>query len=277
MSGDGGDSRVLEIRYAPYIESKHQAFLDIVVAYRESLVGSSPFSSYVDLDIDPAFFGIGYILSDFPSLYDMYGKFMAGLDIEVLFNQSFENTVNGLVIRDLVSEEAADLSDDLENVAFPRFEAGMRDINSVLSSTFIVGKAMMETARTRAISKFSAQMRYAMIPHAIERWKTHLEWNKGVITLYTEIIKLYIAGKLDVDSHNYKIAEMNVLWPFTVIEYERAAIGAMQGATNTKQPGASNTQRAVGGALSGAAAGAMIGGPPGALIGGALGLASAFL
>ena len=78
----------------------------------------------------------------------------------------------------------------------------------------------------------------------------------------------------------------NTLWPFTVLEYQRAALGAMQGASNSKSDvaGASTAQKAIGGALSGAAGGAMIGsyfGPYGTAIGGAVGAiagaASAFL
>lgn len=287
--GGGGDSSS-EVRFAPYVEGYHADFLATVNAHRvASLAGAdagSPFASYVDLDISPAFFGIGYTLASFPALYDMYGKFMAGLDVEALFSQIFADTVNGTVIDDLVASEGVDLSDDIIATASPRFVTGMRDINSVMSSTFVVGKAMMETARTKALSAFSAKTRYTLVPIAADRWKTHLEWNKGVVMSYAEIIKLYILAKTDEDKVNYEMEAKNHLWPFTVLEYERAALGALQGAQNSKTEvaGASTASRAIGGALVGAAGGAMIGaeigaigGPWGAAIGGVLGLASGLL
>jgi hypothetical protein len=154
----------------------------------------------------------------------------------------------------------------------------MRDINAVMSSTFIVGKAMIETARTKALSRYAADLRKAMIPIAAQRWSNHLNWNSGVIQMYGEVMKLYFSAAMDLDNHNYTMAAKDKLWPFTVLEYNRAALGALQGAMTSKTDvaGASTTQKAIGGALTGAAAGAMVGGVPGAVIGGALGLASAF-
>ena len=92
-------------------------------------------------------------------------------------------------------------------------------------------------------------------------------------------MKLYFTAAMDLDNHNMEVSTKNKLWPFTVLEYNRAALGALQGAmnTNTDVGGASKTQKAIGGALAGAAGGYMVGGPWGAAIGGVLGAASAFL
>jgi hypothetical protein len=124
-----------------------------------------------------------------------------------------------------------------------------------------------------------------MIPVVSDRWKAHLGWNKDVVMNYAEIMKLYFSAKMDTDDINYTMAAKDKLWPFTVLEYERAALGALQGATTTTSDvaGSSQTQRAIGGALSGAAVGGYLaastamGGPVGAGIGALLGLGSAFL
>jgi len=101
-----------------------------------------------------------------------------------------------------------------------------------------------------------------MIPIAQDRWQAHLNWNKIVIGTYAEIMKLYYSAKTDVDELNYSMAARNLLWPFTVLDYERAALGALQGATNTKTgtAGASTASRVLSGALSGASLGASVGG-----------------
>jgi len=284
MGGGGGSSsEKTEVRYAPYLENNHGDFIDTMRLYREAIIDESPFSGYVDIEIDDAFFGAGYVISSFPSLYDMYGKFMAGLDIDALYNQLFEDTVNSTEVSNLVAAEAAFLEDDIDANTLPRFQTGMRDINSVIASSFVIGKTLIEETRLKAVAKFSAELKYKLIPVVSDRWKTHLEWNRGMISTYAEMMKLYYAAKIDVDDANYSFAAKNRLWPFTVMEYERAAIGALNGAAAASSggvAGASQSSKAIGGALAGAAAGAMM--TPtnplmGGLIGGALGLGASFL
>jgi len=268
--GKGGGDVSTTIRYADYIESHHQDFLNEVETRRQAVIDDSPFSGRTPVAMDEGFFGLGFVLADFPSLYDMYGKFMAGLDIEVLYEEIFGNLMEGPVTHNLVSAEAAFLSDDLESTELPRFELGMRNINAVMSSTFVIGRALLEEARQKNLAKYSAGLQYALIPVASERWRAHLEWNKGVIGMYSEIMKLYFSAKIDVDTHNEEILVKDRLWPFTVLEYERAAIGALQGATTTnhKAAGGSTMSRLLSGALSGAAMGSMMMGGGGAGVAG---------
>ncbi len=275
--GGSGDTKT-EIRYAGYIEDKHKDFLVTMQNRRNDAIDDSPFANYTDIDIEPAFFGIGYLISSFPSLYDMYGKFMAGLDIDVLYGQIFEDTVNAPEINSLVAAEGVMMDDDIDMNVLPRFQTGMRDINSVMSSSYVCGRAAIEDARVKALSRFSAELKYRMIPVVTDRWKTHLEWNKSVVMNYAEIMKFYYSAKMDIDDVNYSMKAKDVLWPFTVLEYERAAIGTLQGAQTTSSDvaGTSQVSKSISGALGGAAAGASVGGPWGAAAGGVLGLAASF-
>jgi len=277
--GGGGGDQETTIRYAPYVEAKHKDFLSAVASYRAIAAADSPYSDFSAITISDAFFGSLYDITDFPSLYDMYGKFMAGLDIEALYDQILEDLMNTSEVADLVSAEAERIDDDIETNILPRFQVGMRNMGSVLTSTFIVGKSIIEDARVKAISKFSAELKYRLIPVITERWKAHLEWNKGVIMTFGEIMKLYFLTDMDVSRHNYEMLAKDGLWPFTVLDYERAALGALQGAGKTTTGTESSSGSALGGALSGAAAGAMIGSAVpgvgtgiGAAIGGVLGL-----
>lgn len=284
--GGGGSSTVTQVEIPEYLRSAHESFISTVRNAVSSAIGTSPYSDFPPIPIDVAFFGTGYLLKSFPAIYDMYGKFMAGLDIEALFKQEFKDTTEGSIINNLIDAQATELSDDLENEVIPRYETGMRDINAVLSGTFVVGKAMLERKRMQELSKFGAEVRYKMIPVAVDRWKTILEWNKQMVITYAELIKLYFASAIDVDSHNYEMKAKNALWPFTVLDFERAAIGAASvgGNTRTEVAGASTAQRIVGGALSGVAMGSMAAGSiaglsttAGAVGGGLLGIASALL
>ncbi len=281
MSGGGSGDVKTTVRYAGYIEDKHKDFLNEIVVRRTAAIDNSPYSGVATIASDDGFFGVGYTLASFPSLYDMYGKFMAGLDVEDLYTQIYGDLMEGPVTHNLVSAEAAFLSDELESDTIPRYEVGMRDINAVMSSTFVIGKALLEETRLKAVAKYSAGLQYALLPIAAQRWQAHLEWNKSVVAVYSEIMKLYFSAKMDVDSHNTEMLAKNRLWPFTVLDYERVAIAAMQGATKTTtdSAGSSGASRAISGALGGAAMGAMagakipaVGGPMGAAIGGAVGL-----
>lgn len=276
--GGGGGDQTNTVRYAPYIESKHQSFLTAIATYRENTTDESPFDGYTDIITEAAFFGSGYLISSFPSLYDMYGKFMAGLDVDSLYDQIYSDTVDSSETENLISAERELLDDDIEQNVIPRFQIGMRDINSVVSSSFVVGKALIESARVKAISKFSSELKFRLIAVAGERWKTHLEWNKTVVMSYAEIMKLYYATKLDVEDFNYSMAAKDLLWPFTVLEFERAALGALQGATSgsSEVAGSSRTARALSGALAGAAAGTAVSPGFGTAAGAAIGFASAF-
>ena len=258
--GGGGDSQTT-IRYAPYVEAHHSNFLSVVESNRNRAICYSPFASYNNIEVDSAFFGAGYLISSFPSLYDMYGKFMAGLDIDTLWTQLFENTVNSPQVGSLVAAEAALIDDDIAINSIPRLQTGMRDINAVMGSSFVIGKSIIEDAKVKALSKFSADLKYRLIPVASARWSTHLEWNKGVVGVYAELMKLFFSTKVDVNEVNYSMAAKHKLWPFTVLDFERASLGSLQGATNSKTDvaGASTASKVLGGALSGAAMGAMIG------------------
>lgn len=283
--GDGGGT--VTVRYASYIETKHKDFLNTLQLKRNVAIQSSPFTDYVDIDVENAFFGAGYMIANFPSLYDMFGKFMAGLDIEVLWTQEFNDTVNSPVVGELIAAEGALLDDEIETSSLPKLQTGMRDINSVMSSSYIVAKTLLEDTRTKALAKFSAELKYRLIGTAHDRWVAHLNWNKGVIMTYAELMKFYYLTKIDVNEANYSMEVKDRLWPFTILDYERAGLGALQGATKTETDvaGASKASKALGGALAGGVAGAMIAGasegaiagPVGAVVGGAVGLAAGLL
>lgn len=261
MGGKSSGKSKTEIRYAGYIETRHSVFLNDVYAARVAAVADNPFTDYENIEVEDAFFGAGYTISSFPSLYDMYGKFMAGLDIEVLWDQVYAETIDSPVVTDLVTAEAVFIEDDIDTNSLPRFQTGMRDMNAVMSSSYVVGRALMEDTRDKLVEKFSADLKYRLIPVAQDRWSTHLNWNKNVVGVYAELMKFYYSAKGDINEQNYSMAVKERLWPFTVLDFERAALGALQGATNQKTDaaGASTASKVLSGALSGAAMGTMVG------------------
>lgn len=268
--GKSSDKQTTTMRYAPYFEMYHEQALKLTFDAYYTMPGqddwTTPYSNYTNLSFSSELAGL---MTDFQDM-------MENLDAGGLFNQAFIGVTSGSIIQTLVTEEAGILSDDIEAEALPRFETGLRDINSVISSSFVVGRALIEDARTKALSRFSADLRGKLIPAAIERWKTTLGWNKEVIDTYSNILKLEITAKMDIDNHNLEIAAKNALWWFNGLQYLFAALSASHGpyTTSTETSGSSKAAKAMGGALMGASAGAAVGGPIGAAIGGVVGLVS---
>lgn len=273
-SGGGGSSSsggTYTMRYASYIEDRHKVFLNDTYNHRLNIAASSPYNGYNEVPVDAGFFGTGYILASFPSLFDLYGKFVAGLDIDALWEELLESSTESPAAANLVKAESALLDDELDISLLPKFMTGMRDLNATMSSTFIVGKALLLDTKQKLVSKFSAELKWKLVGVAQDRHKAHLAWNIEVVNSYSNLFKVYFGIKEGITRLNYDIESKDSLWPLTVMDYERANLGALQGAMKQTSGESSSGGSILGGALSGAAAGGMIAGPWGALGGAVLG------
>ena len=272
-SGGGSSSSggTYTIRYAGYIEDRHKVFLKDTYTYRQSIISDNPYNDFTAVPVDAGFFGTGYILASFPALFDVYGKFVAGLDIDALWEELLESSTESPAAANLVKAESALLDDELDTSLLPKFMTGMRDLNATMSSTFIVGKALMLDTKQKAVAKFSAELKWKLVSIAQDRYKAHLAWNMEVVNSYSNLFKTYFGVKDGITRLNYDLKAKDSLWPLTVMDYERANLGALQGAMKQSSGESSSGGNILGGALSGAAAGGMMAGPWGALGGAMLG------
>ena len=216
------------IRYAPYIEEKHIAMLSTVVNTRKDIINTSPYTSYTDHDINTAMLGIGYTIADFPSLYDMFGKFMSGYDLEVLWDTTFNDQLQADEVNVAIKAMIALSDDDLSEKSIPEFKLHMRENNAVPSSSFVINKANIECKRTKDLSVISADAKFKLLPNLNTKYNAALNWQKGVTDSYTEIMKLYyLSAMAGIDADN-EFAFRNVIWPFTVLDFEQVVLGSMQ-------------------------------------------------
>lgn len=275
--GGGGGGGTYTMRYASYVEDRHKVFLTDTYAYRKSVIEDNPYTEFTDVPVDDGFFGTGYLLASFPSLFDVYGKFIAGMDVDALWEEILESSTESPAAKDMVTAESTLLDEELESTILPKYMTGMRDMNATMSSTFINGKALLYEAKQKQVAKFSAELKWKLVGVAQDRYRAHLTWNQSVVSSYAELFKTYFGIKDGVTRLNYDIKSKDSLWPLTVMDYERANLGALQGAMKQSTDSSSGGGSMLGGALSGAAAGGIIAGPMGAL-GGALlgGVASLF-
>jgi hypothetical protein len=244
-------------------------------------MGSSPYGDAEPIPIDDGLLGVhddmetNWELKNFPSLWDMFGKFMAGLDVHKLWHQTYQDLTYGPQIQAAVSAQAAMIQDDIDTTVMPKFLAGMRDIGAVHSSSFVVGKSIIQDAHVKAVNKFAGDIRIRALEVSAQVWSRHLDWSQAVVQSYKDMMQFYFVAKMDEREDQMRWAAKHEMWDINLMEHVRGMLGALGGGHPIKdenQP--SQMQRSIAGLMSGAAAGASIGGPWGAGIGGALGLAA---
>lgn len=298
MGGKGGSSGSTTIRFAAYLEAYHKAMLShdgshtlnlCVAEAMNATWENNPYANYVATSAEDGFLGAGYSISQFPSLFDMFGKFMAGLDIEVLWNQIYEESVRGAEIDAAVTSTSDLLDDELQTKILPNFLAGMRDLNAVHSSAFIVGKAIIYDAKTKSMADVISKLQMKMIDITQERWAKHLGWNSSVIAQYSDLIKLYYSAHFDAEAREMEFKVKDAMWDLSLFEQARAILAALNGAPaaqGRQEP--SQASKSIAMAATGAGMGAQLGSSiasssggnysgTGAAIGGVVGLAASFM
>lgn len=330
MGGSGGSSGKVE--YPRYLESRHAMWLDAV---------------YSDIDVANP-----YTSKNAPSISALTSTSSANTDFKAYLDGRKADIqgwlASGAVASPEVTALAAEIDDaiaaltssttaegylndqiaalnavddlagavDVETVLYPRFEAGMRDINAVQSSAHVIGKALIESDYASRMIQSKYEMlgtaRVAAAKTAIDKQSLINDLRKLRATLASVIDQSYnearkmLAG-LDpfYDSLYARIIDLGRL---TVIaEYEQAAMdadfdekagrwklenwqtacnvmAAISGGTAVSTKGTNKIQSALAGGLSGAAAGAMIGAQlaapmpmAGAVIGATIGIGAALL
>jgi len=260
MGGSSGGGGTNVIRYRPNLEVTHDTLLLHSQGYGDILRDDSPYDDFEYKDFTSGLYGTGYTMSSFPSLYDMFGKFGAGLDIESLFSQVLTGIQDMDAIQSASTSHNDLLTDEIEQDVLPRFQLGMRDANAVMSSTFIIGKGIIESARIKKVAEFDAELKYKLIPVAAEVFAQHLKWNQAIIGQYLEILRFAITIEFDTDNHNYLFKVKNHLWPFSVLALERANIAALNGGGGGGGGGSVAEEASTGSkVMSGVVGGAMIG------------------
>lgn len=290
-----GKSPETRIEYARYLEEAHGRYLDHggmdvnVLSFTDAFndtINTSPYGTYEIIDVDEGYFGVRtddseltYEIKNFPSLWDMFGKFMAGVDVHDLWGKIYSDVVQGPEMENAVNAQSALIQDDIDVTIMPKFLAGMRDINSVQATTFVIGKSIIQDAHVKAINKFSSQLKIHALNISNEQWSKHLDWNKSVINTFSEMFKLYYSSKLDIDRVNLEYQSKDNMWNINLFEHVRGIVGALGGGQASGSPNEpSQAQKTVGGAMSGAASGYKSTGTwQGAVVGGVLGAGASYL
>ena len=217
---------------SPYWDYKRNTSPAERLLYGET-PGAQPRDRYPS--IDDAFFTVGYTITDYPSLWDMYGKFVAGLDIEVIYEQIYDDMMTSPALGADIAAESALLDDELNRTSYPKLTAGMRDMNAVMSSSFIYGKSLLESDKIKTINKYSAALKMEAMRLTLQRWANHLQWNHNTIEQYVKMQEMFWSSRSAWADTVAKIDSMDKKWPFEVLDFGRAVVGALNGAAAAQQ------------------------------------------
>lgn len=197
--------------------------------------------------------------------------------------------LDATAIDNVVDAHSTILQDDLENVAIARFEGGMRNINAVQASAFVIGEALLQAAKDKQVAKLDAEL-------ALDSWRVKnqgvidfgkiglltdlevlkskselmrsimhfycqgVEFKRLITNSIVEALRMIIVAKKEETDKQIEIDKGHALWSWELLEYvDHWITSAHGGAAMPSNAGVSPVTSAIGGAMSGAATGAMIG------------------
>lgn len=286
MSSGGGSSGKIE--FPGYIQDAHSDWLDDVgndllttsmAALIEAAVGNSPFAAQTAYDPDTDIAAMVSEVGDFETVVNLLSS-GTGLD------DLIENILDDSRITAEVDAFTDLLDDQINSKSLPAFRAGMRDINAVMSSAFVLGEALITEGRNHEVARFTSNLRLnAFSNDALKVVGLKLEFQKSLAMLYADIYRMKIIAKKEENDLNNKLSEADARWDFDLFAYAGNLLAAPGGGTmipNSTQP--SQASSTLGGAISGASAGYDIAGGSsssdsgyGAAIGGIIGGIAGYL
>lgn len=160
-------------------------------------------------------------------------------------------------------------NDERDNVIIPKFQAGMRDINAVMTSSFVVGEAIIEAFGARDAAKYGTELRMKLnlqrnemimksVDAMLNALLTKADLTKAVAHYTIEALRLAIVSTKEQVDQDLSIDEHEAKWSLDMMMYGGNMLASIAGASTVKSgdSAGSRTKSMLGGALSGAAMGA---------------------
>jgi hypothetical protein len=188
--------------------------------------------------------------------------------------------IKGALVANLYSEQEMANAEDAYNinldtdflgVTLPRFQRGMQDVNAVMSSAFVVGRALLEADNSKRKTAFSADLRLQNYKEKVQHvmsgtdslirlLQLEYDFKRTVVTTAVEERRVKIVAMKEAVEQDLRIDENAGKWGLEIWTYGFNFLASAHGAsTTTGINKATTVQSAIGGAMSGMASGAMMG------------------
>lgn len=278
-SGGGGSSGSVD--YPTYLKEAHQDWLNhtgvdfvsksIVDVLNEAL-DNSPFFGLSAYDPASNILTMRNNLDDIKTLVNALDWELDFEDVYAKGVELVDTYINPETrISSVVSAHTNMLESEFNSKIYPLFEAGMRDAGAVMTSAFVIGRAMIADELGSKLDKFAAELRMQaevkradMINQAVSEMlrilvqKVELTRAWAAMTIDTE--RLIIAAYGDQNTEDKAIDVADAKWNLELWQYGANLLAAIGGGTAVPQKMEGNQMaRIIGGGLSGASAGALIG------------------
>lgn len=281
--GGGGSSG--KVDFPAHMKTAHSNWLDnagadtmafsVVDLMNTAMSGASPYSGYVPKDPDAAFFAPGNTLSSYTSSYEHLKSFDA-FSMDAVFDGYIVDDEARIVAA--INAHSVLLEDEIDSTALPNFKAGMTNINATMTSSFVVGEALIRDSKTKKVADTDAKIRLQRLQEgadiALRRVAAWVDWRKFITSTSVEFSRIYLAAYGDRDDDYLEGLHKDATWDLEMYQYGTQVMASISGQPSQALPRKSKTAAAIGGALSGAAMGAPLG-PPGMAAGATLGIAAA--
>lgn len=341
-SGGGGDSYPPNpnhiIQYAPYVQSWHSTALADLWTHYQLTISNNPYDGAVPYDPDNDLDAMLAALNAYcNALLNFHNT---SLDIDAVANAfdeaaevgTFDGETNWTghlaaiqtsidnelltvdEIDEAVNQYSEQLQADIEEKTIPSFEAGMRDINAVMSSAFLIGESLIFAEKNRNVAKFRADLMLAqwtdrnkaLINAATflteldmkkkgadlsyaemigKFWVQGIEYKRLITDKVIDVLRMKIVAKKEENDETLRRAVEEVKWPLAGSQYFASMLGSAGGGHSVPEGtgggGSASITSVLGGVMAGASVGAMfnseLGGAWGSAIGGAIGGAATLL
>jgi len=294
-ASSGGSSG--KVDYPEYMKTIHETWLgDMATFITAATDGASPFAAMTAYDPATRVAAADTAICAFNTVVD-------ALDHDADWEAAVDSVVakaDAAVFDDTyidadVAAFAALADDQITDNILPAFQTGMRDVNAVYSSAFVMGEAHIYAMRDRDVAKYTSELKLKLNHQRIEFIRSsvdtlistlmkRVEFEQAVAHYTVETNRLGIIAFKEQDEQDLNIADIDARWDMDVYQYGANLLAGIGGGSASPggQAQMSKTQSALAGAMAGASTGAAVGGPyagytaaAGAVIGGVYGYMSA--
>jgi hypothetical protein len=272
MGSSGGGSSSGMVDFPVYMKNWHTSALGIIAvdpdtgalsgglditlidAMNQALDGASPYAGFIGVSANDAMLGAGKVITDFTAPYITLAAYSA-LDIATLID-SFRNTnpvsaiaLNIPALIDAITQAESDLLDsDINQTTLPAFQSGMRDINAIMGSAFVVGESIIRAQKAKALAKSDATLRFEGLKLQIDTTVkaeelnlraavAHGELRKAIVTMVGDFAKLYAVMRTELDNNNLEIVAKDRLWDLKTFQYGGNFLGSIAGSAVSTDKG----------------------------------------
>ncbi len=216
-----------------------------------------------------------------------------------LLRDELINTDSELTIQTLVDAQATKILQKIDADVIPRIELGLRDVNAVIGSSFIIAKEIAMENYTAEIADYSAKirLRFWELRHELYKFAETM-WIQGsvssaeittkALSLYLDKVKtttgmaLELSAAATLAQSKYGVVQTEQAmrdrtWKLDLYDHMNKTLASISGASPISDKSNQGSAAAIfsgtiGMGATGAGVGASIGGPWGAVIGGVAGI-----